>query len=40
MLLNNVFHTDENSHDHVPYSSKGFPYACIDPEETYGQKLV
>ena len=32
MLLDNCFHTDENNHDHVPYSSKGFPYACIQTD--------
>ena len=32
MLLNNCFHTDDKNHDHVPFSSKGFPYACIHTE--------
>ena len=34
MLLNNCFHTDDLNHDHVPFSSKGFPYACIIDEVT------
>ena len=29
MMLKNCFHTDENNHDHIPYSSAGFPYTCI-----------
>ena len=41
MLLKNCFHTDENNHDHIPYSSNGFPYACIytDLEQYTGRSV-
>ena len=29
MLLYNTFHSDDNSHDHVPFITQGFPYVCI-----------
>ena len=29
MLLYNTFHSDDNSHDHVPFNTQGFPYVCI-----------
>lgn len=41
MLLKNRFHTDENNHDHVPFSSKGFPYACIYTDmEQYADRSI
>ncbi len=41
MLLSNCFHTDENNHDHVPFSSKGFPYACIYTElDRYADRSI
>jgi len=41
MLLKNCFHTDENNHDHVPFSSKSFPYACIHTEmDQYADRCI
>jgi len=32
MLLESVFHTDEQNHEHVPMTSAGMPYVCIHTE--------
>ena len=41
MLLKNCFHTDEHNHDHVPFSSKSFPYACIHTEmDQYADRSI
>lgn len=32
MLLINCFHTDENNHNDIPFSSRGFPYACFQTD--------
>ena len=41
MILNNVFHTDYKNHDHIPFSSPGFPYVCIHSNlELYSDRCV
>ena len=41
MLHHNCFHTDDTGHDHVPFSSPGFPYACIRAElDRYPERRV
>ena len=41
MLLTNAFHTDEKGHDHVPFTSPGFPCTCIYAElEAYPERSV
>ncbi len=41
MLLHNCFHTDDMSHDHIPYAQAGFPYACIETDmEEYPNRCV
>ena len=32
MMLESVFHTDEQNHEHVPMTSPGMPYVCIHTE--------
>lgn len=41
MLLHNCFHSDDRSHDHIPFSSPGFPYVCIHTElNNYADRRV
>ena len=41
MILNTIFHTDANNHDHIPFSSAGFPYACIYTDmDVYADRCV
>lgn len=41
MLLYNCFHSDDKSHDHVPFPSPGFPYVCIRTDmEKYADRRV
>ena len=41
MLLKNCFHVEENNHNDIPFSSKGFPYTCIQSDiEQYADRCI
>ncbi len=41
MLLSNLFHTDENNHERIPFTTQAFPYTCMKSEmEKYTEQMV